>query len=103
MDAAQKNAAHDFKVIESAMTENPFLAGNVPVRIEVPLRVLPQWQAAWQPVMDPPPANIKMAPRNPASLPGVAEAQPAGESKPMQLVPYGSTYLRLTTLPVIKT
>jgi len=103
MDAAQKEAAHKFNVIESAMTENPFLAGNVPVQIEVPLRVLPQWQSSWQPVMEPPPANIKMAPKNPTSLPSPAEAQTPGESKTVQLVPYGSTYLRLTTLPVIKT
>jgi DUF1680 family protein len=103
MDAAQKDAAHKFNVIESAMTENPFLAGNVPVRIEVPLRVLPQWQAAWQPVMEPPPANLKMAPKNPTSLPSPAEAQTASENKMMLLVPYGSTYLRLTTLPVLKT
>lgn len=103
MDAAQKNAAQNFKVTELPMTENPFLAGRVPVKIEAPLRVLAQWQAAWQPVMQPPPANIKDAPKNPASLPAAGEFQSPGESKPVQLAPYGSTYLRLTTVPVIAT
>jgi hypothetical protein len=103
MEAAQKSAPDKFKVIESPMPENPFLADNVPVRIELPLRVLPQWEAAWKPVLEPPPADLKMAPKNPASLPGEAEAQPAGESKTVTLVLYGSTHLRLTTLPVIKT
>jgi hypothetical protein len=42
-----------------------------------------------------------MAPENPAALPDEAELQLAGESKTMMLVPYGSTHLRLTTLPVI--
>jgi hypothetical protein len=102
IDAAQIGAAQNFKVIETPMTGNPFLAENVPMRIEVPLKVLPQWEASWTAVLDPPPADLKMSPRNPASLPTEAESQPVGESTTMALVPYGSTYLRLTTLPVIK-
>jgi hypothetical protein len=101
MDATRKGAPDKFKVIESPMPENPFLAETVPVRIEVPLRALPEWAAVWKPVIESPPEDLKMAPKNPASLPGEAEAQPVGESKTMTLVPYGSTHLRLTTLPVI--
>jgi hypothetical protein len=103
MESAQKNAPQKFKVIESPMTENPFLAVTAPVRIEVPLRVLPQWEAAWKPVLEPPPADLKLSPKNPAALPGADESQSAGRSETMTLLPYGSTHLRLTTLPVIKT
>jgi hypothetical protein len=102
MDVTQKNAPEKFKVIESPVTENPFLADNVPVRIEVPLRILPQWEAAWKPVLEPPPADLKTAPHNPAALPDETGLQSAGAEKIMTLVPYGATYLRLTTLPMIK-
>jgi hypothetical protein len=101
MDAARKSAPDKFIVIESPMPENPFLAATVPVRIQVPLRALPQWEASWKPVLEPPPADFKLAPENPASLPSKAESQLSGEIKTMTLVPYGSTHLRLTTLPVI--
>ena len=101
MESAAKAAPEKFKVIESPMPENPFLAASVPVRIEVPLRALPQWEAAWTATVDPLPADLKTAPKNPASLPTEAELQPAGETKTMVLVPYGSTHLRLTTLPII--
>jgi hypothetical protein len=103
VEAAQKNALDKFKVIESPMPENPFLADGVPVKIEVPLRTLPQWEAAWQPVFEPPPTDIKLNPKNPAALPDETQMQLAGESKTMTFVPYGATHLRLTTLPVIKT
>jgi hypothetical protein len=103
MDAAQKSAPEKFRIIESPMTENPFLADSTPIRIEVPLCVLPQWEAAWQPVLEPPPADIKQSPKNPATLPDEAGLQPAGGSRTMTMLPYGSTHLRLTTLPVIKT
>jgi hypothetical protein len=53
-------------------------------------------------VLDPPPDDLKLAPKNPAALPDETEAQPAAEAKVMTLVPYGSTHLRLTTLPVVK-
>ncbi|MDB6016596.1 MAG: hypothetical protein JWR19_1085 [Pedosphaera sp.] len=103
MDATHKNIARAFKVIESPMSENPFQANQVPVRIEVPLHFLPQWESAWKPVLEPLPIDFKMAPENPASLPSEAENQPTGVSKTMILVPYGSTHLRLTTLPVVNT
>jgi hypothetical protein len=102
MDAVLKNAPQNFKAIESPMPENPFEAATVPVRIEVPLRALPGWAASWKPTLTPEPADLKLAPQNPTSLPGEGEAQAAGESRTMTLTPYGSTYLRLTTLPVIR-
>jgi len=37
-----------------------------------------------------------------SELPGQAESQEIGQRTTMTLVPYGSTYLRLTTLPVVK-
>lgn len=103
IEVAQKNAPENFKVIESPMTENPFLVEHAPVRIEAKLRALPQWAADWQPVMDPPPADLKQSPKNPGSLPSDAEFANAGAAQTMTLVPYGATHLRLTTLPLIKT
>jgi uncharacterized protein len=102
MDPAQKSAPEKFKVIEAPMPENPFLAESAPVRIEVPLRILPQWATSWRPVIEPASSNLKLAPHNPSSLPDDAEMQAVGEPTVLSLVPYGSTYLRLTTLPVIK-
>jgi hypothetical protein len=103
IEAAQKNAPEKFKAVESPMTENPFLAEHAPVRIEINLRALPQWAADWQPVMEPPPVDLKQSPKNPASLPGETEIQTVGASKTLTFLPYGATHLRLTTLPVIKT
>ncbi|HVS54065.1 MAG TPA: beta-L-arabinofuranosidase domain-containing protein [Opitutaceae bacterium] len=102
IDSATKAAPEKFKVVESPMTDNPFLAAATPVRIEVPLRALPRWEADWKPTIDPLPADLKTAPKNPASLPSDAELQPVGDAKAMTLIPYGATHLRLTTLPVIE-
>lgn len=101
LDTAQKNQPDKFKVIESPMTENPFVAENSPVKIEVPLRALPQWDAAWQPVLEPPPDDLSFSPKNPVNLPDKTRLQPAGEPKRMILLPYGATHLRLTTLPIV--
>lgn len=102
VDAAQKNAPEKFKVIESPMTENPFMAEHAPVRIEINLRALPQWAANWQSVVEPQPTDLKQSPKNPASLPGETEMHAVGASKTMTFLPYGATHLRLTTLPIIR-
>jgi hypothetical protein len=84
------------------MGENPFVAESVPVRIETELRVLPQWEAGWNPTPQTEPADIKTAIKNPTALPDDAVIRAAGESKTMTLLPYASTHLRLTTFPIIK-
>ncbi len=101
VDQAQKITLEKFRVIESPMSDNPFLADHAPVRIETPLHGLPRWAPAWKPVLDTPAADLKQSPQNPASLPDEAELQAAGPTLTMTLLPYGSTHLRLTTLPVI--
>ena len=103
VEAALAKSPEAFKVIESPMTENPFIVEQAPVRIEANLRALPQWAADWKPVMDPPPADLKQSPENPTSLPADTEFANVGASQTMTLVPYGATHLRITTLPVIKT
>jgi hypothetical protein len=101
IDAAIKSDLDQIKVTESPMPENPFISDTVPVRLSVPLRALPQWSADWKAVAVPPPANLRQSPQNPAALPGNAELQTPGAVQTMTLVPYGSTHLRLTTLPAI--
>jgi hypothetical protein len=79
------------QVVESAMPENPFLEASTPVRLELPLFPLPGWA----------PADDAPTPVEPGGLPNARERRVAGPSKTLTLVPYGATYLRLTTLPVI--
>jgi len=93
--------AKKIRVTETPMVENPFLAESTPVRLMVPLRELPGWTADWKPVLEPPPADVKLAPKNPTDLPSAAEMQSPGKVATMTLLPYGATHLRLTTLPVI--
>jgi hypothetical protein len=101
MEAALAGMAKKIRVKETPMAENPFLAESTPVRLMVPLRELPGWAADWKPVLEPPPADVKLAPKNPADLPSAAEMQSPGKVATMTLLPYGATHLRLTTLPVI--
>ena len=90
-----------FSVREYPMPDNPFDAAVAPVRITARLRVLPQWASSWKSEADAVIADLKTAPHNPAELPADAALRDAGPSKTMILVPYGSTYLRLTTFPLI--
>ncbi len=101
LDSTASAAPEKFRVIESPVPANPFIADTAPVRLELPLRALPHWDAAWQPFADPANPDLKAAPKNPASLPADAELRDAGPRKIATLVPYGSTHLRLTTLPLI--
>jgi hypothetical protein len=102
IDVEEKSSPPAFKVIESPMPENPFLQPTVPVRIEASLRPIPRWAESWKPVEDSPPSDLKSFPHNPQALPADAELQSAGARQTMTLVPYGSTYLRLTTIPMIR-
>jgi uncharacterized protein len=90
------------KVIETAMSGNPFLPGEAPAHLELPLRHLPNWKPEWtpEPVLD---ANGKpVYVVNPQSLPKATELRDAEAPTRQRLVPYGSTHLRLTTLPVVR-
>ena len=75
-DAALKNNLQIIKIIDSIMPDNPFIGNESPVHLELPLYYLPDW--------------------TPSSTKPIAKGQPLI----MLLVPYGSTHLRLTTLPV---
>ncbi len=101
VDEKTRAAPEKFHVIEAPMTENPFVASTAPVRIEVSLRAVPHWAADWKADADPANPDLKAAPKNPAALPSDAELHDAGPEKVAVLVPYGATYLRLTTFPVI--
>lgn len=101
ISASQSRETASFKVIESPMPFNPFVSNEVPVRIEVPLQALPQWEANWQPVADSQLTDLKLAPKNPAMLPDETQLQQVGGAQTMTLVPYGATHLRLTTFPII--
>jgi hypothetical protein len=84
---ALKDDLSGVKVVESRVTENPFLEDQTPVHLELPLRHLSNWAAK--------------TPGEPSGLPNKAEREPDGPPVTMTLVPYGATHLRLTTLPVI--
>lgn len=81
------------EVVESAMPDNPFLEDQTPVRLELPLCSLPGWLRE----------TNGAAYGEPRGLPLLSELRGAGRPETMTLVPYGSTHLRLTTLPVIQT
>ena len=85
--AALENDLSQIKVVESDMTDNPFIEEQTPVHLEMPLCPLPGWTA-------------KMS-GEPSGLPINIERKLENNSVTMTLVPYGSTHLRLTTLPLI--
>jgi len=84
----------DIKVVESGMTDNPFIAGQTPVRLEVPLSHLPGWATE-------PKNQSSSLPVEPAGLPTNAQQATTDSRAVKTFVPYGATYLRLTTLPLI--
>jgi hypothetical protein len=88
-------------VIEAPVTDNPFLVDQAAVRLELPLRHLPNWQPSWtaEPPVD---ANGNaVAAKTVQKLPTTDELVNPDAPAVQTMVPYGSTYLRLTTLPVI--
>jgi hypothetical protein len=89
------------KVVESPMTDNPFLTAEAPVRLEVPLRHMPKWQPDWT-AESKPDNNGNIDPkRTPQTLPTHEETVGADPVETKTLLPYGATYLRLTALPII--
>jgi hypothetical protein len=88
--AAMKDHPSEIKVVEAAMTDNPFIVAQAPVWLVAPLYTLPDWAIT---------NGVKRA--EPAGLPNKKERE--AEEKPTQvmLVPYGATHLRLTTVPVV--
>jgi hypothetical protein len=92
--AAVREDLSKIKVIESAMTENPFVEDQVPVHLEVPLCTLPGWLRDWKP-------EKRTEWREPAALPITDEQRATGQPVTVTMVPYGATHLRLTTLPVV--
>jgi len=82
------------KVVESAITDSPFVEDQTPVRLEVSLCHLPSWLPDWK-------SQPRTERLEPATLPVAEERKAEGQPVTTTMVPYGATYLRLTTLPVV--
>ena len=82
---AKSTSDAQIKVVESAMPDNPFVADQTPVHLEVPLYQLPDWS----------PEAVDAGEVTKSS-------SAASEPTTMTMLPYGATYLRLTTLPVVR-
>jgi hypothetical protein len=92
-NAAQKNNLSKIQVVESGMTDNPFLENQTPVRLEVPVCQLTDWGL--------PTDKDRSFLNEPSGLP-VTNDEPAEDQQTTKLfVPYGATHLRLTTIPVV--
>lgn len=99
VDSALEANLAQVKVVETSMSANPFC--QAPVHLELPLRHLPKWRSDWT-AESPLDANGKpVYTVNPQSLPSLNEMESAEAPTVRKLVPYGSTHLRLTTLPVV--
>jgi hypothetical protein len=93
-NVALKNDLSKIKVVESDMTDNPFIAGQTPVQLEVPLCHLPGWA--------PEPENkAAHVPVEPSGLPTTDQLMSENSPATGIFVPYGATHLRLTTLPAV--
>lgn len=101
IDLAVKADLTQIKVVETAMTANPFVPGEAPVHLELPLRRLPKWKPDWtaEPAPDADGEIARVV--TPESLPKQNEMKDAEAATPQRLVPYGATHIRLTTLPII--
>ena len=99
--AALKTDPPRIKVVESAMTANPFVEDQTPIHLEVPLCHLPGWLPGWTPGIWTESDGTMKVPDEPSALPS-ADQQTVDEPPViMTMVPYGATHLRLTTLPVV--
>ncbi len=90
-DVSLKNNLRKIKIVESEMTDNPFIENQTPVHLELPLRLLPGWASK----------TNGSIPAEAAGLPTARQRHVIGPLATMTLVPYGATHLRLTTLPTV--
>jgi hypothetical protein len=100
-DTTFRNPNDVAKVIESPMTDNPFLAAEAPVRLEVPLRHMSRWLPTWTAVSNPDNNGNIDPKRTPQTVPTHEETVAADPVETKTLLPYGATHLRLTTVPII--
>ena len=101
IDPATKADLNQIKVVESPMSANPFVPGQAPVHLELPLRHLPKWKPDWTAEPAPSADSGVADVTTPAKLPSKRELRDAEAATKQRLVPYGSTHIRLTTLPLI--
>ncbi len=102
IDVSLAERLREIKVVESHMGDNPFLTGHAPVHLELPLRRLPAWQADW--IAEPPtlPNGDLVTVKTPGDMPTADEMRNPDPAATRRMVPSGSTQLRLTTLPVVR-
>ena len=98
---------HDVKVVEHMMTTRPWEHGSVPVELQVPVRRVRNWdyervksstarQWGRERIKDQP-DELLFTPELPVQF------ECEGEVRRVSFVPYGSTRIRLTVLPVCPT
>jgi hypothetical protein len=102
IDPIAKADLTQIKVVETAMSANPFVPGQSPVHLELELRRLPNWMPEWAPEPRLDASGKPVYVINPQSLPKAKELEASEAPTPQKLVPYGATHIRLTTLPVIR-
>ncbi|MDB6017195.1 MAG: hypothetical protein JWR19_1684 [Pedosphaera sp.] len=91
--AAREINLEKIKIVESKITENPFIEALAPVHLEVPLCHLPGWAPGAGSTAD--------TASEPSGLPFGSQLLTEGQPTMMTLVPYGATHLRLTSLPAV--
>jgi rhamnogalacturonyl hydrolase YesR len=85
VDTAMVTNLQAVKIFEDRLGENPF--SKPPLELELQLRKLPGWLTNSQ--------------GEPVGLPALGKDSESGSVETKTLIPYGSTHLRLTTLPLI--
>jgi uncharacterized protein len=99
IDAALKNDPAKIKVVESRVRDNPFVVEQAPVHLELPLRHLPGWSVPASAEGAKKSERTIQGPAGVMALPDREEKVAAGKPVMLEMVPYGATHLRLTTLP----